>query len=484
MDSATHITATSPAHAAGTFQVQVTAPGGSSPDVAADDFTFIAAPGISGLSPATGPTAGANSVVITGTDFVNLSGAAAVTFGGVNAASYTVGSATQITAVAPAHVAGSVRVQVSALGGTTADTGNDDYTYASPALQQFQETDAHISYAPTTWASYSSGSASGGAYRRANTSGCSATIYFNGDKLDWIAMKGTTTGKADVYLDDVFQTTIDLAAAKATYQVNVWSTGVLPNGPHHVTISRNTGNIAGKYITLDRVDVLGTLVYMPPTVSSLSATLGATTGGTTVTINGAGFIGLAGASAVTFGGVNATSYTVVSPTKITAVAPPHAAGAVRVQVTASGGVTADTAADDFTYVTPPTLTRVDATATNTAFVKKGTWPAYATALAIGGSYLRSSSSGAYVTITFTGQQLDWIATKGTTTGKADVYVDGVLTATVNLAAATVAYQQKVFSTGILPAGTHTVKILRRSDNASGKYITIDAVDVGGTLVTP
>ena len=177
-------------------------------------------------------------------------------------------------------------------------------------------------------------------------------------------MKGTTTGKADVYLDGAFKTTVDLSAAAATYQVDVWNTGLLANGLHHVTIQWNTGNAAGKYVTLDRVDVLGTIAYAPPAITSLSPSLGATAGGTTVAINGSGFTEVSGLSAVTFGGVNATSYTVNSPSKITAVAPAHAAGAVQVQVTAAGGATFDTAADDFTYVVAPTMTRLDVTAAN------------------------------------------------------------------------------------------------------------------------
>ena len=45
--------------------------------------------------------------------------------------------------------------------------------------------------------------------------GASATIYFTGTRLDWIAMKGTTTGIAVVYLDGVKKATINLAATAA-----------------------------------------------------------------------------------------------------------------------------------------------------------------------------------------------------------------------------------------------------------------------------
>ena len=57
------------------------------------------APTLTSISPATGSTAGGTSVTISGTGFT---GATAVTFGG-GAATFTVKSATQITAITPAH---------------------------------------------------------------------------------------------------------------------------------------------------------------------------------------------------------------------------------------------------------------------------------------------------------------------------------------------------------------------------------------------
>jgi hypothetical protein len=90
--------------------VQVTTPGGSSADTGTDDYVYVPAPIITGLSPAIGLAAGGTPVVITGTGF---DGAAAVSFGGTPATTYAVDSSTQITASAPAHAAGTVRVQVT-----------------------------------------------------------------------------------------------------------------------------------------------------------------------------------------------------------------------------------------------------------------------------------------------------------------------------------------------------------------------------------
>lgn len=68
-------------------------------------------PQVSSLTPgSTTDLGGGTSVVIAGTTFTD---ATAVTFGGVDASSFTVDGDTQITAVAPAHAAGTVQVVVT-----------------------------------------------------------------------------------------------------------------------------------------------------------------------------------------------------------------------------------------------------------------------------------------------------------------------------------------------------------------------------------
>ena len=52
-----------------------------------------------------------------------------------------------------------------------------------------------------TWSTFAASGASGGSYARANTSGASVTINFNGTYLGWVATKGTTLGKALVSVD-------------------------------------------------------------------------------------------------------------------------------------------------------------------------------------------------------------------------------------------------------------------------------------------
>jgi hypothetical protein len=127
----------------------------------------------------------------------------------------------------------------------------------------------------------------------------------------------------------------------------------------------------------------------------------------------------------------------------------------------------------------PGVTRYEQTVGYLSY--SGSWEKFSRSTASGGSYGRSLSNGASVSATFTGTYLSWIATVGTTLGKAYVSLDGGPAVSINLARSVVAYQQKVWETGTLSSGTHTVRIWRDSNNLSSKYISVDRFDVIGTL---
>jgi autotransporter-associated beta strand protein len=129
VDSNTQITATTPASAAGTVFVTVINNSVTTPNNAAAQFTFIGAPAVTSVAPTFGPVVGGTLVTITGTGFT---GVTAVKFGTVNAISYTVNTATQITATAPAGAAiSTVDVTVTTPGGTSAASVNSKFTYAA-----------------------------------------------------------------------------------------------------------------------------------------------------------------------------------------------------------------------------------------------------------------------------------------------------------------------------------------------------------------
>ncbi|MEU4345260.1 IPT/TIG domain-containing protein, partial [Nocardia sp. NPDC023852] len=119
--SASQISAMAPAGTAGPVAVTVTTAGGTSNGVV---YTYAAAPTLTSVVPDSGPVAGGNTVTLTGTGFTGVS---AVRFGATPAASFTVISGTQISAVVPAGT-GTVPVAVTVT--TTGGTSNGVvYTY-------------------------------------------------------------------------------------------------------------------------------------------------------------------------------------------------------------------------------------------------------------------------------------------------------------------------------------------------------------------
>jgi alpha-tubulin suppressor-like RCC1 family protein len=122
--SPTTVEALAPA-GTGTVDITVTTPAGVSPAGTTDHYTYEQPPAITKLSVKSGPVAGGTSVTITGTAF---SGASGVSFGGTSA-SFTVNSATSITASSPAGVAGIANVTVTTPGGTSAISTKDRFSY-------------------------------------------------------------------------------------------------------------------------------------------------------------------------------------------------------------------------------------------------------------------------------------------------------------------------------------------------------------------
>ena len=124
----TSITALSPVASAGTVDITVTTPGGTSAASASDQFTFISTPAVSGINPNSGTVNGGTLVMITGANFIDV---AAVNFGDTPAG-FTVNDDSTITAVSPAaEAADTVHVTVVTVGGMSATSVADEFTYTA-----------------------------------------------------------------------------------------------------------------------------------------------------------------------------------------------------------------------------------------------------------------------------------------------------------------------------------------------------------------
>ncbi|KHK48582.1 hemagglutinin, partial [Ralstonia sp. A12] len=143
-----------------------------------------------------------------------------------------------------------------------------------------------------------------------------------------------------------------------------------------------------------------TVVPNSPTVNSISPTTGSTAGNTNVTITGTNFTGV---TAVKFGATNATSFTVNSTTQITATSPAGSAGVVDVTVTNGGGTSTTSAADQFSYVAPPTagptsITVAHGSTNNPATVNVTGSP---TSLAVGTQATHGIATASGLSLTYT-----------------------------------------------------------------------------------
>jgi hypothetical protein len=306
----TQITATAPAHAAGVVDVVVTSQGFDSAITAADRFTYVNRPMVSGLSPARGPDEGGTTVTITGSNFT---GATTVTFGGVGAG-FSVDSDTQITAVSPAHAGAVVDVVVAKQGVASTTSSASTFTYVARPV--------------VTGVSPSVGPTEGG-----------TTITVTGTKFS-----GTTAVQVGGVAATSFTVNSDtsltvVTPAHAAGQVDV----VVSNQEFDSAV-----NGGSKFTYVTRA-----------VVSSLSPSSGPPEGGTTVVITGSNFTG---ATAVRFGGADAASFTIDSDTSITAVSPARAASTVAVQVSKQGIDSATGPGSMFTYATPPPPTTTTTTA--------------------------------------------------------------------------------------------------------------------------
>jgi IPT/TIG domain len=130
--SATSLTATTPARAAGSADIVVTNPDGQSGRLSGG-FTYetpvVAPPSIASVSPTSGPEAGGTVVTITGTGFVS---GASVSFGTSPASGVIVSGSTSMTATAPARSAGSVDLVVANPDGQSARLASV-FTYTGSA---------------------------------------------------------------------------------------------------------------------------------------------------------------------------------------------------------------------------------------------------------------------------------------------------------------------------------------------------------------
>jgi hypothetical protein len=122
------IQASPPQQPAGTVDVTVTTPFGTSPiNPPGDHYTYYL-PRITQVAPNSGPVAGGNTILIRGFGFSG-SPAPTVSFGGNPSSTVVVLNDGNIHALVPPHSSGTVDIQVTSFAGASIPTPTDRYTY-------------------------------------------------------------------------------------------------------------------------------------------------------------------------------------------------------------------------------------------------------------------------------------------------------------------------------------------------------------------
>ncbi|TLM76850.1 MAG: hypothetical protein FDZ70_05985 [Actinobacteria bacterium] len=130
------------------------------------------------------------------------------------------------------------------------------------------------------------------------------------------------------------------------------------------------------------------------------------------------------------------------------------------------------------------LPEIDVEQNDPAVVYSGTWSTLARSQFSGGSATYSEKGGSSASISFNGTGIDWISARTTSAGKAKVYLDEVLVATVDLYRSPNLFQQTVYSVSGLDNGPHTLRIVNaggKNPSSSGIRVWVDRFHVTGTL---
>ncbi len=305
--SATQLTAVSPSGAAGTIDVVVSTPSGSSAISAADEFTYEVAPTIGAISPVAGPGRGdrrhhhRHRLPRRQRRPLRHRGRHRL-----------LGRLVHLH-----HRQFPGRLGRRCRGHHRHDFGGPNLT--GPADQfTYQGSPTISSVSPLA------GPLGGG-----STVTITGTGFLGASAVEFGGVAGTnlTVGSATQ------ATATAPAEAAGTVDVTV------------ATLSGTSANSTADHFTYE----------VAPTVTAISPVAGPLTGSTSVTITGTGFTGATG---VSFGSSAAISYVVNSPTSIGAVSPAEGAGTVDVRVTTPIGTSGTSAADQFTYEVAPAVSAV------------------------------------------------------------------------------------------------------------------------------
>lgn len=279
------------------------------------------APAVTAVSPASAPVSGGTAVTVNGSGFVAGTSGTSFAFGANTAAQVSCSSTSTCTVTSPSGQPGTVDVKAKTAAGTSATSSADQFTYraaSAPAV---------------TGISPASG-----------PSGGNTTVTISGSGFS-TASNGTTVK---------FGTK---AGSHVSCSSTTTCTAVSPSGTAGtVDVTATTAAGTSATSSADQFTYLGA-----PTVTAISPASGPTAGGTTVTISGTGFVAGTTGTSFKFGSTAGTQVSCSDANTCTVISPARSAGTVDIKATTAGGTSATGAADKFTYLALPAVTKISPT---------------------------------------------------------------------------------------------------------------------------
>lgn len=405
-------------------------------------------------------------------------------------------------------------------------------TYPVVSKTRYEDSNSKLAYAGR-WTSATSSTQSGSTMRYSATANSTMSASFNGTGLVWVGNKAAGYGKANVYVDGKYAATVDLYSSTTRYKQALYTRSNLSSGTHTFTVkvlgARN-GASKGYTVAVDAIDIInGTLGQATSPITRFEQsnanafTLGTWSTGSSTQLSGGSYlltnepaarfiatfygseVRWIGSSSTTYGGarvsVDGGAPVVVDLTTST---PVHqrvlftksglsqaSAHTIVIEAVGSTGAAGYTSVDAIDirggWLIPAVVpaTTVQESSGGVAF--KGPWSALSSGVLSGGSMRYSSTANASATVSFEGTGITWIGNRARSYGRANIYVDGAYKATVDLYASSSAYRQRLWTSGRLGTGRHTlvIKVLgAHNAAATGSTVAVDAFEVAGRAVTP
>ncbi len=385
-------------------------------------------------------------------------------------------------------------------------------------VRRYEETDPSVSFSAGWIQDRQSFAWSGGNAMESMTPGAQATFTFVGTSATWIGMRGPDSGIARVFVDGVFVSEVDMFAWSYEIRVPVFSVSRLANSSHRLTIEA-TGLKNSRSATPYALVVVDAFDVPPQVFSRLQdtdpdltytagwtpwtstrrwsgwyATISTTPGAqATLRFNGTsiGWIGYrgpeAGIARVFLDGSFAGEVDLYSPggleQAIVFASPPLADANHTLTIEATGrrnAASSDAQVVVDAFEVKKLGTRFEETDPSVTYTGVWTHGNLNRAWSMG-TVATSNAGGSQATFTFTGTSVSWIGCRKSSTGIANVYLDGVFVAEIDtFASPQEGYQDTIFEARGLASGSHTLTIEatgRQNPAASSGYVVVDAFDV-------